>query len=208
MRDGVCFVSILLAGLRLAARNAQRVVVGNGRRAIAAALDGDGVALVSMLLARLRLIARNAQRVVVGDRRRAVATAFVAALVVSCGGKPTPATPAGGGTAGARSDDSAAMVPPDTMDEIQRILDRKRQSMSRCLALAVDNKELPRNAKGKVTVELVITPDGRASDVKIARATIESKSLDDCLISRVKETQFPDVPRAFPTSYTYGFEAM
>jgi outer membrane biosynthesis protein TonB len=79
--------------------------------------------------------------------------------------------------------------------------------MSRCLALAVDNKELPRNAKGKVTVELVIAPGGKASDVRIARATIASRSLDDCLIGRVKEIQFPDVPRAFPTSYTYGFEA-
>jgi hypothetical protein len=168
-------------------------------------LDGDGVSFVSILLG---LLGRLGLLHVAFCARSLVAAALVTALVASCGGKPAPATPASTEVTGARSDDGEAMVPPDTIDEIQRILDRKRQSMSRCLALAVDNKELPRNAKGKVTVELVIAPGGRASGVKIARASIESRSLDDCVISRVKEIQFPDVPRAFPTSYTYGFEAM
>jgi hypothetical protein len=80
--------------------------------------------------------------------------------------------------------------------------------MSRCLAMAVDNKELPRNAAGKVTVEIVIAPSGAAESVKIVRATLESKMLSDCVISRVKEIPFPQLPRSFETSFTYGFEAM
>lgn len=138
-----------------------------------------------------------------------LAAHLVVALVAlgGCGSKPAPVAPEGGAAAPAR-DDSAAMVPPETMDEIQRTLDRKRQSMSRCLSLAVDAKELPRNAKGKVTVDLVVAPGGKASSVKITRATIESKSLDECVVSRVREIQFPEVPREIPTSYTYGFEAM
>jgi hypothetical protein len=135
-----------------------------------------------------------------------VAAVALAAILGGCGSKPAPAAPAPIATT--PRDDSASMVPPETMDEIQRVLDRKRQSMSRCLALAVDNRELPRNAKGKVTVDLVIAPGGKATEVKIVRATIESKSLDDCVVSRVREIQFPEVPREVPTSYTYGFEAM
>jgi len=41
------------------------------------------------------------------------------------------------------------MVPPEKMDEINRSLERKRTIMSHCLAVAVDNKELPKNSRGR-----------------------------------------------------------
>ncbi len=50
--------------------------------------------------------------------------------------------------------DEADMVPMDQIDEITRRLDRKRDSVSRCLAIAVDAKELPKNVRGKITVAL------------------------------------------------------
>ena len=100
------------------------------------------------------------------------------------------------------------MVPPDKIDEINRALGRKRAIMSHCLATAVDNKELPKNSQGKVTVEIVISPSGTVDSVKVVRATLESKMLDDCIIGHIKEIAFPQLPRSFETSYTYGFEAM
>jgi hypothetical protein len=137
----------------------------------------------------------------------AIAAAGLAiGLVTACGGTssaPAPAVPA----AAPRPDRSSEMVPPEKMDEINRNLARKRQVMSRCLSLAIDNKELPRNSKGKVTVELVIAPNGKADDVKIVRASVESAMLNDCVIARIKEIQFPELPRPYVTSYTYGFEA-
>jgi outer membrane biosynthesis protein TonB len=141
----------------------------------------------------------------------AIANAVLA--LAGCGGKhgdTTPSEPTGGDATAAPSStpSSEQMVSPDTMDEINRSLSRKRQSMSRCLALAIDNKELPRAAKGKVTVELVIAPSGKADDVKIVRATVESRMLNECVIGRVKEIQFPELPKPYQTSYTYGFEAM
>ena len=99
------------------------------------------------------------------------------------------------------------MVPPEKMDEVTRTLDRKRQVMSRCLANAVDAKELPKNSSGKVTIELVIGTGGKADSVKVVRSTLESKTLTECVISHVKEIEFPELPRAYETSYTYGFEA-
>jgi outer membrane biosynthesis protein TonB len=88
------------------------------------------------------------------------------------------------------------------------MLERKRSAMSRCLSMAVDNKELPRNAQGKVTVEIVISPSGTADQVKIVRATVQSKMLEDCVIGHIKEIAFPQLPAPFETSFTYGFEAM
>jgi len=133
---------------------------------------------------------------------RGVAVAL--ALVVGCAGKHTDTAPAGEPVARSSGDD---MVPLEKMDEINRSLERKRQIMAHCLATAVDNKELPKNARGKVTVEIVIA-GGRATSVKVVRASLESRTLSECVISHVKEIQFPELPKPYETSYTYGFEAM
>jgi hypothetical protein len=133
------------------------------------------------------------------------AIALVMALAACGGGKPADTTPTGGAAQARSTGDE--LVPPEKMDEINRDLDRKRQTMAHCLATAVDNKELPRAARGELTVELVIT-GGRAESVKIVRSTLESQTLSDCVISHVKEIQFPELPRPYETSYTYGFEAM
>ena len=134
---------------------------------------------------------------------------------LGCGGSPradtTPAgTPAaGGGEAQAGgAGESGEVVPPDKIDEINRQLSRKRAVMSRCLAIAVDNKELPKNSHGKVTVEIVIAPSGAAESVHIVRASVQSKMLDDCIIGHIKEIAFPQLPRSCETWYTYAFEAM
>lgn len=131
----------------------------------------------------------------------------IAALLGGCGGKPAgETTPSSGGERVEHA--SGDMVPPEAMDEVKRSLDRKRQIMSHCLALAVDAKELPKNSSGKLTLEIVISPSGKAESVKVVRASLESKMLSDCVIAKVKEIQFPELPKPYETSYTYGFEAM
>jgi TonB family protein len=142
----------------------------------------------------------------------------LATAALGCGGgsraDTTPAAGAAGGEAqagdggGGSSGGGGEVVPPEKIDEISRQLSRKRAVMSRCLAIAVDNKELPKNSHGKVTVEIVISPSGTADSVKIVRASLESKMLDECIIGHIKEIAFPQLPRSFETSYTYGFEAM
>ena len=132
-----------------------------------------------------------------------------AALIAGCGGKHADTTPSGGAAGGgggevARGDEQ---VPPEKMDEINRSLERKRPIMSRCLAIAVDNKELPKNSAGKITLEIVIA-GGKAETVKVVRSTLDSKTLSDCVIHHVQEIGFPELPRPYETSFTYGFEAM
>jgi hypothetical protein len=141
--------------------------------------------------------------------------ALLAGLALGCGGSPRADTtpPAGGGEAQAEQGGQAQagageVVPPEKIDEINRQLSRKRAVMSRCLALAVDNKELPKNSRGKVTVEIVIAASGTAETVHIVRASLQSKMLDECVIGHIKEIGFPQLPRSFETSYTYAFEAM
>jgi hypothetical protein len=136
---------------------------------------------------------------------------LAAALAAGCGGKGGGDTTRGlvSGTGNATSPlADGGMVSPETMDAINRSLDRKRQIVSRCLAIAVDNKEVPRNSSGKITLEIVISPSGKAESVTVVRATIESKALNDCVIHHVRGIQFPELSKPYETSYTYGFEAM
>lgn len=136
--------------------------------------------------------------------------ALVLLMVAACGGKKAKTTPeltdepkvTDNGTGG------EPMVSADQMDEIQKMFQRKGNAVSRCLAMVVDNKELPKNSRGKVTVELTISPSGKPENVKILKSTLESKPLHDCVIDRVKEIGFPAVPNSYPTTYTYAFEAM
>jgi hypothetical protein len=137
-----------------------------------------------------------------------------AAATAACGGKKASTLPDEGGDSGASSADSGqrasdgVVVPPETMDDIQRRFERKRTSVSRCLSAAVDAKELPRNSRGRITLNVTIQPDGKASDVKVANSTLDSPLLTECVIAKVREIIFPEVPQAFPTSYSYAFEAM
>lgn len=138
-------------------------------------------------------------------RLAAVMAVLAVALAACGGGKQADTTPEPAASATPR--EGGDLVPPEKMDEINRNLERKRQTMAHCLASAVDAKELPRAARGKVTIEIVIT-GGRASSVKIVRSNLDSPMLNSCVISHVKEIQFPELPRPYETSYTYGFEAM
>ncbi len=134
-------------------------------------------------------------------------------LAAACGGgKKSETTPVNtepdGNDTSEPPDNSQAMVTPDTMEEIQRMFQRKGNAVSRCLATVVDNKELPKNSRGKITLEVTIAPAGTVSNVKILKSALESKPLHDCVVERVKEIQFPRVPAPYPTTYTYAFEAM
>jgi hypothetical protein len=132
-------------------------------------------------------------------------------MVAACGGgKKGTTTPddTSTGTQTVQNDTGASdMVSPETMDEIQRLLKRKGDAVSRCLAFAIDNKELPKSSKGKITLGISISRAGKPEDIKVIKASIESKSLTDCVLGKVREIQFPEVPKTYETTYTYGFEA-
>ncbi|MBS1117841.1 MAG: hypothetical protein H6Q90_69 [Deltaproteobacteria bacterium] len=138
-----------------------------------------------------------------------VAMSVLVGNFVACGGKkhgePTTPDQGDGQTSTAASDPT--MVTADQMDDIQRMFVRKANAVSRCLSVAIDSKDLPKNSRGKVTLGVVISPNGKANDVKVIKATLESKALNECVMEKVKEIQFPEIPKSYETTYTYAFEA-
>ncbi len=139
---------------------------------------------------------------------------LVAVLVAACGGKNKSDAEEGGGatidtqaTTGDPTDRSGSMVSPETMDEIASLLQRKQMIVSRCLSTAVEAGELPKGARGKVTLAIAIAPSGKADKVEVIKSTIDNKTVQGCVKRHVEEITFPTVPKVYETSHTYAMEA-
>lgn len=141
--------------------------------------------------------------------------ALIAVVLIACGGggkkqsdDSTGPTIDPNATSGDTTDRSGSMIPPEKMDEINRLLDRKRPTVSRCLTMVVDNGGLPKGSRGKMTLDITVSTAGRASSVKVIKSTLESKPLEDCVIGKVNEIEFPQIPSTYQTTYAYAFEAI
>lgn len=136
----------------------------------------------------------------------------VVTMMIGCGGhKSQPAAPSGGGGDGGgeaeASDGDNGMVPPETFDKIKEALDAKRLVVSRCLSDAQLAGQASKSARGKVVLEFVVTPGGKAKDLKVQESSVGSKSVEDCVVAHVQDIGFPDVPKDVEYSYTYAFES-
>ncbi len=145
-----------------------------------------------------------------------LAVVVVAALAVAgCGGnKPAP-EPAGGGGGGAedtqwqeQDSDDPSMIGAERMDEIKAILDRKRTSVSRCLADVVNAGKVDKNARGHVALGFVIGMDGKATSIEVVEDSLASPDLERCVIAKVAQIDFGALPRAIDWAYTFAFESM
>jgi hypothetical protein len=139
--------------------------------------------------------------------------AVVSLAACGGGGKKEDTTPddeSGMGDEGGGEDTSGGdgeMVPPEKMDAIQRTLDHRGNAASRCLTTAISEGKAEKNTRGKITVGLKITPDGRAKDVTIQKTSIESQAVLDCVVGVVQETAFDTLPKELDWSYTFALEA-
>ena len=138
---------------------------------------------------------------------------LVVLAAAACGGKnKNNADTTGGGPtidpnmSSGDSTDRSGDVDPTKLDEVNQLLERRRNIVSRCLSNAVEAGEAPKNARGKVTLEIKIGTDGKASSVEVIKSSIESKEVQGCVKRKVEEIEFPHMNKAFETSYTYAME--
>ena len=144
---------------------------------------------------------------------RMIAVLLLAALVACGGGGKKEVNEPTGDDVATGDDDSGGggddtMVPPEKMEEINVRLDRKRSIAARCLSDAVEAGEAPKNARGKITLEFVISPAGKAEQIKVAKATFENESVTNCVIGKVQDISFPELPKSLEWSYTFAFESI
>ena len=96
-------------------------------------------------------------------------------------------------------------IPPDKQAEIQLLLQQRDPSTLKCYQDVLDEKHT-RAFKGSVTVEITVVPGGKASDVRITGGSLNNKEVSDCLIAKLKDFEYPDVPSSGTMQYVYRFE--
>jgi hypothetical protein len=136
----------------------------------------------------------------------------VVLVIAACGGKqktgPGPTVDETGEHTDPPPDNSGNMIPPEKMDEVSNDLKRKANIISRCLADAMETKDVPRGAHGKVTIEIVVGTGGKADSVKVVNSDFrQAPKVDDCVVKHVQEISFPTLPKSYETSFTYPMEA-
>ena len=134
-------------------------------------------------------------------------------LVAGCGGKPAPVAPSGGGgddEAAAADDqgDDLSMIAPERMDEIKRLLDRKRTAAARCFADAANDGKVDKNSHGHLSLTFIINAFGKPTQVRVLEDSLASPELEHCVIEKVEQIDFGALPKPLDWSYTFAFESM
>lgn len=90
--------------------------------------------------------------------------------------------------------------------EIQKVVDKNQGAIEECYAAARSNTD----AKGKMTVRIIIAPDGAVTNAQVANSTIRNESLNRCVVSKMKRMKFSSIPQKVNQSVDipYDFREM
>jgi hypothetical protein len=96
-------------------------------------------------------------------------------------------------------------IPPDKEAEIQLLLQQRNPSTLKCYSDVLNEKHT-REFKGTVIVVLTLEPSGKASNVKVTGGSMTDKEVTDCVIEKLKEFDYPELPSSGSMQYVYRFE--
>lgn len=96
-------------------------------------------------------------------------------------------------------------IPPEKQAEILLVLQQRDSSARRCYQDVLNEKH-SREFKGSVKMLLTISTGGRATTVRIMGGTLHNREVEECLVSTVKEFEFPTIERGGDIQYEYRFE--
>lgn len=136
---------------------------------------------------------------------------------VSAGGYGTRGT--GGGKAGYGKiamvgGTSAVSLPLDSeatveggldRDQIIAVINKNRGQIVYCYERGLQTQP---QIGGRVAVDFVIGPNGRISKANVAQSTLASKSVENCIVARMKTWQFPKPVGKVNVDVLYPFELM
>jgi hypothetical protein len=96
-------------------------------------------------------------------------------------------------------------IPPDKQAEIQLLLQQRDTSTLKCYQDVLNDKH-DRAFKGSVFVVLTLDPNGRAADVRVVGGTLNNPEVGSCLVEKLKEFDYPQLPNRGSMQYEYRFE--
>src|SRR3569832_960862 len=95
--------------------------------------------------------------------------------------------------------------PPDKQADIQLTLEQRDPSTLKCYSDVLNEKH-DRAFKGSVAVLLTLEASGKASDVKIVNSTLNNDEVQNCLIEKIKDFEFPTLDHGGSMQYVYHFQ--
>src|SRR5262249_24436713 len=98
-------------------------------------------------------------------------------------------------------------IPPEQMEEITQLLDRKRQDVAHCWTDEA-TRQKNRNLTIDLMVRLTVGTRGRAQKVEIVKNSVNSKEFDDCVVTMVKNFEFPAIPSSVELTWPYSFKPL
>jgi TonB family protein len=82
---------------------------------------------------------------------------------------------------------------------------KHRPNVSQCFANAVAQKELDDSPHGRVKLALTVLPSGRPENVRVAESSLNSKSVEDCVVATVQKWSLPAPAQPLDFLFTYEF---
>jgi hypothetical protein len=100
-------------------------------------------------------------------------------------------------------------IPPDKEADIQLLLQQRDPSTLKCYEDVLNDKH-DRAFKGTVLVLLSLAPgagdSSKVKSVKVIGGTLNNDEVNSCLVEKLTDFEYPQIPNAGTMQYTYKFE--
>lgn len=100
------------------------------------------------------------------------------------------------------------LIPPEKLEAVNTLLERKRFGTSRCVQAAQDAGQLQPAESIKVSVSFFVGTAGKAHDAKITEGGGRAAALETCLVEFIEGLTFEALPRDVEFSQTYYFSGV
>ena len=96
-------------------------------------------------------------------------------------------------------------IPPDKQADIQLVLQQREPSVRKCYNDILNDGSHDRSFKGTVLVLLTLAPSGKAN-AKVIGGSLNNNDVNSCLVERLADFEYPQIPNEGTMQYTYKFE--
>jgi TonB family protein len=96
-----------------------------------------------------------------------------------------------------RSSSTDTTVSPEQADAIEALFKRKATELQTCWAEEYERSH-NRKLQGDLTLQMIITPQGKAKDVRILKSTLGNPAIEKCVSDAVLAWAFPEVSGNVP----------
>lgn len=93
---------------------------------------------------------------------------------------------------------------PDQMEQVQRTINVGMPTIIRCYTDEAERQN-NRKLKGSLVVKILIGTAMAATDVQISESTLNAPSLNECIISVVRNWEFPRLAKPAWFTFPYDF---